>query len=233
MKSKRKSVFVQTGYKWLLRFLITFFVTTICAVASLRWIDPFTSSFMLQYQSHENRAIDYQWLPRQQISSHLAIAAVASEDQKFPVHHGFDFSSIYSAIQDSTKGKSLRGASTISQQVSKNLFLWKGRSFVRKGLEAYFTVLLELFLPKDRILEIYLNIAEFGPGIYGVGAASKRYFKLHARELSLYQSCQLITALPNPKRIKVVPASDYVKKRTSEIVTQVKQLGGIEYLKRS
>lgn len=233
MRAKRKNTFLRTSFRWLIKFSLAFFLFTAVIVISLRWLDPVTSSFMLQYRWQENIVVDYQWLPQQEISSHLAIAAVASEDQKFPTHYGFDFSSIYTAIKDTKKGKTLRGASTITQQVAKNLFLWNGRSYIRKGLEAYFTILIEIFWPKDRILEVYLNLAEFGPGVYGVGAASQRYFNRAARELNLYQSSQLIAVLPNPRRIKVSPASPYVKKRTREIIMQVKLLGGINYLKRS
>ena len=131
---------------------------------------------------------DYQWVSLEQISPHAAIAVVASEDQQFPFHAGFDFNSIREAVRASEHGKHLRGASTISQQVAKNLFLWNGRSFVRKGLEAYFTVLIEALWPKERILEVYLNIAQFGDGIYGVEAAAHRFFHKPAARLTSARS---------------------------------------------
>ena len=134
-------------------------------------------------QRHDYRT-DYRWASLEQISPHAAIAVVASEDQLFPFHAGFDLNSIREAVRASEQGKHLRGASTISQQVAKNLFLWSGHSFVRKGLEAYFTVLIEALWPKERILEMYLNIAQFGDGIYGVQAAAQRFWHKTARSLS-------------------------------------------------
>ncbi|NIW23435.1 MAG: monofunctional biosynthetic peptidoglycan transglycosylase, partial [Gammaproteobacteria bacterium] len=144
-------------------------------VLALRWLDPPTTAFML-LDADAREDLDYEWTDWASISSSVPLAVVASEDQKFSSHFGFDIESIRDAIDDSQNGGRLRGASTISQQVAKNLFLWNGRSFVRKGIEAYFTVLIELTWPKQRILEVYVNVAEFGPGIFGVGAASRRFF---------------------------------------------------------
>src|ERR1700739_2359838 len=151
-------------------------------VLCLRWLRPLTSAFMLEAeaeawaaQDHGYRT-DFRWVSLEQISPHAAIAVIASEDQQFPFHSVLDFDSIREAVRASERGKRLRGASTISQQVAKNLFLWPGHSFVRKALEAYFTVLIEAFWPKERILEVYLNVAQFGDGIYGVEAASRRFF---------------------------------------------------------
>ena len=138
---------------------------------ALRWIDPPTTAFML-LDPDARVDLDYEWVNWPNLGSSVPLAVVASEDQKFPSHSGFDLDSIRDAIDDSQNGERLRGASTISQQVAKNLFLWNGRSFVRKGIEAYFTVLIEVTWPKQRILETYVNIAEFGPGVFGVGAAS-------------------------------------------------------------
>ena len=156
----------------------------------LRWLNPLTSAMMVEArvqawaaQRHDYRT-DYQWVNLEQISPHAAIAVVASEDQLFPFHAGFDFNSIRAAVRASEQGKHLRGASTISQQVAKNLYLWSGHTFVRKGLEAYFTVLIEALWPKERILEMYLNIAQFGDGIYGVQAASQRFWHNNARALT-------------------------------------------------
>ena len=161
----------------------------------------------------------------------MPLAAVASEDQKFPFHRGFDFDSISAAVEKSLAGGRLRGASTISQQVAKNLFLWSGRSFVRKGLEAYFTVLLETLWSKHRILEVYLNIAAFGDNIYGVSTAARRLLGKPPSRLTPKDAALLAAVLPNPVALKVRHPSAYVKKRRDWIEQQMKQLGGIRYLK--
>lgn len=193
-----------------------------------RWFAPPTSAFMLREQLFEDNAVYYQWVPWGSISPYLAIAVVAAEDQKFPVHHGFDFESIAKAL-DETRGRR-RGASTISQQVAKNLFLWPGRSYIRKGLEAYFTLLIETFWAKRRILEIYLNVAEFGPGVFGAGAASRGYFAKPAERLSLYEASLMAAVLPSPKKMSVRRPSAYVRGRAYEIRTWVRKLGGAHYL---
>ena len=163
--------------RWFGVVLLVWLAFSCLAVLLLRWFNPLTSAVMAEArvqawaaQEHDYRA-DFRWASLEQISANAAIAVIASEDQQFPFHAGFDFNSIREAVRTSERGKRLRGASTISQQVAKNLFLWSGHSFVRKGLEAYFTVLIEALWPKERILEMYLNIAQFGDGIYGVQAA--------------------------------------------------------------
>jgi len=201
---------------------------SIMVVLPWRWLAPPTSTFMLRAQLIHDNPVHYRWVSWDRISPHLAIAVVAAEDQKFPVHHGFDFESIAQAL-DERKGRR-RGASTISQQVAKNLFLWPGRSYVRKGLEAYFTVLIETLWSKRRILEIYLNVAEFGPETFGVGAASQRYFDKSPEKLSLWEASLLAAVLPNPKKMSAERPSDYVRGRASEIRTWVHQLGGAGYL---
>jgi monofunctional biosynthetic peptidoglycan transglycosylase len=155
---------------------------------------------------------------------------VAGEDQKFPFHHGFDFDSIQDAMDAADEGRRLRGASTISQQTAKNLFLWNGRSFVRKGLEAYFTVLIELTWPKQRILEVYLNIAELGDGIYGVGAASDAFFRMPPSRLGPAQAARLAAVLPSPRRFHADRPTAYVQARANWIQQQMAQLGGPGYL---
>ena len=157
---------------------------------------------------------------------------VAAEDQRFPDHIGFDFVEIQEALEDQDEGKPLRGASTLSQQVAKNLFLWSGRDWIRKGLEAWFTVLLELCWPKQRILEVYLNIAEFGEYTFGVEAASQRFFKKPAAQLSTREAARLAAVLPNPQRYRVDQPSAYVLKRQRWIEQQMRQLGGTVFLER-
>jgi len=176
--------------------------------------------------------IHYQWTDWEEISPYVAIAVVAGEDQKFPLHCGFDVGSIQDAIRQNPHRRSLRGASTISQQVTKNLFLWPGRNLVRKSLEAYFTVLIELFWPKRRILEVYLNIAQFGPSTFGVRAASEACFRKPPSRLDLREAALLAAVLPNPKRFDPANPSDYVRKRAEKIQQEVRRLGGPEYLKR-
>ncbi len=172
--------------------------------------------------------VHYRWRSWEEFSPHLAIAVVAAEDQKFPAHHGFDFGSISKAIRDRISRP--RGASTISQQVAKNLFLWRERSLVRKGLEAYLTLLIEGLWPKRRILEVYLNVAEFGPGIFGAGAASELLLGRSAAKLTLEESSLLAAVLPSPSRMSPRSPSDYVRQRAAEIEAAARSLGGTRYL---
>lgn len=226
---KSKNSFRQIAFKFIGYAIAIFFVLTISPVIAFKWIDPPLTAFMLQHQIKSDVKLRYQWVDRQQISKHLAIAAVAAEDQKFPQHFGFDFKAIRSAFEENLQGKSLRGASTITQQVAKNLFLWEGKSFARKGVEAYFAVLIELLWDKPRILEVYLNIAEMGNGIYGGQAASRYYYRKNVWELTLTEACRLVAILPSPKKYRLQPPSDYVVARALEIQSQIKQLGGFDY----
>jgi len=206
-------------------------------VALLRWIDPPTSTVML-LRSLELRSegresvLDHRWRPASQIAPALAISVVAAEDQGFPRHSGFDTASIRSAIETHRRGGRLRGGSTISQQVAKNLFLWSGRSWLRKGLEAWYTVLVEALWPKSRILEVYLNIAEFGDGIYGAEAAAQRFFGKPASRLDPAEAARLAAVLPSPRRLRADQPSAYVLQRQQWIEAQVRQLGGPAYLDR-
>jgi monofunctional biosynthetic peptidoglycan transglycosylase len=195
-----------------------------------RFVPPPTTAFMLRDWIEHGRAPRYRWLPLAQISPQLAIAVVAAEDQRFPQHNGFDFQAIEKALGETRRRP--RGASTISQQVAKNLFLWPGRSFARKALEAWLTVFVEALWPKRRILEVYLNTAEFGRGVFGAGAASERYFGKPARALTLYEAALLAAALPSPKRSSVTQPSDYLLRRAAEIERATRGLGGSGYLAR-
>lgn len=228
--TKKLSVFL-SRLRMLLFSAVAFVVLfSFIMVCLLRWVDPPISSFMLQHIWSSNIPLQYEWVPSKKISKHLAIAAVASEDQRFPTHLGFDLHEIKSAIKDKVKGKSLRGASTITQQVAKNIFLWRDKSFMRKGIEAYFAVLIELCWSKSRILEVYLNIAEMAPGVYGAQAASRYYYNKDAWQLDLQESATLIAVLPNPKIYKVNPPSVYILRRSEQIQQQIKLLGGFDYL---
>jgi monofunctional biosynthetic peptidoglycan transglycosylase len=210
---------------------------TAIPVLVLRWLHPLTTAFMLEAQAgaafagQRGYRLDYHWASLEQISAHAAIAVIASEDQQFPFHAGFDFDSIREAVRASEHGKRLRGASTISQQVAKNLFLWPGHSFVRKGLEAYFTVLIETLWPKERILEMYLNVAQFGDGVYGVQAAAERFWHKPAARLTSAEAAVLAAVLPNPLRLHAEHPSAYVLERRDWILGQMRGLGGAGYLR--
>jgi len=195
----------------------------------LRWFDPSTSAFMLADESGRIPVL-HEWLPWERIGSAAPLAVVAAEDQKFSEHFGLDVESILSSIEDADNGGRLRGASTISQQLAKNLYLWPGRSFMRKGLEACLTVLLEAFLPKRRILEIYLNVVEFGPGVYGIGAASDYYFGKPPQALRDSEAALLAAVLPNPRRFDIGRPSDYVRERQRWIFEQMQRLRREQWL---
>ena len=218
---------------WRLRRYVTvaFVIVMIVSIALVlpwRWLAPPTTSFMLQVQFHHKDDIHQQWVPLSEISPALPIAVVASEDQKFPSHHGFDFESISAALQEDRQRR--RGASTITQQLAKNLYLWSGRSLFRKAVEAYFTVLIEFSWPKRRILEVYLNVVEFGPKVYGVGAASRMFFGKSPKQITSQEAAILAAVLPNPKRMSAHHPSEYVRMRASEIEAAVRALGGPVYL---
>ncbi|MGA2561986.1 MAG: monofunctional biosynthetic peptidoglycan transglycosylase [Steroidobacteraceae bacterium] len=206
------------------------------SVLALRWINPPTSAFMLEawagalWQHDRNYHTRYQWRDLEAISPRAAIAVIAAEDQLFPFHAGFDFKSIRAAVRAHERGARLRGASTITQQVAKNLFLWPGRSFVRKALEAMFTVMIEACWPKERILEVYLNIAEFGHGIYGVQAAARAFFHKDASRLNSAESALLAVVLPNPHLYRVDAPSRYVLGQRDWTLRQMAALGGPAYL---
>ena len=201
----------------------------VLVILVLRFVPPPTSAFMLVRHVEgifaEGPAVRYAWTPMESIPRHMALAVVAAEDQNFPTHFGFDVDAIARAVEHNDKGGKIRGASTITQQVAKNLFLWSGRSYVRKGLEAGLTVLLELLWSKERILEVYLNIAEFGDGTYGVGAASKRFFGKTPARLTRGEAALLAAVLPSPRRLFAHRPSPYLHERARWVQTQMRQLG--------
>ena len=203
---------------------------SITTVLPWRWLNPPFTAFMLQDWWVSGERPQRKWLPLRRISPQLQIAVIASEDQLFPDHYGFDLKMIAEAIEEPASRR--RGASTISQQVVKNLYLWRGRSYVRKLVEAWLTVLVETLWPKQRILEVYLNIAEFGRGIYGAGSASERMFKKSAGRLNRKEATLLAAVLPNPKRRRADRPSAYVKQRAEEIELAIQELGSLTYLER-
>jgi monofunctional biosynthetic peptidoglycan transglycosylase len=184
----------------------------------------------LAHYSEKNYSTRYEWVDFGKISPNAAIAVIAAEDQQFPFHRGFDLESIRDAMEENAKRKRPRGASTLSQQVAKNLFLWNGGGYVRKAVEAWFTVLIELMWPKERILEVYLNIAQFGRGVFGVEAASQKFFRKPAARLTRAEAATLAAVLPNPIRMRADRPSRYVESRRDWILGQMSGLGGREYL---
>lgn len=216
-----------------LKIIIAFLVISIVWVVILRfvpvWVTPYMISRKIEaFKADEDTEIHHDWEPYENISKEAALAVVASEDQNFPNHWGFDFDQIYNAMTEDRKRA--RGASTISQQVAKNVFLWHGRSYLRKGLEAYFTVLIEVLWSKERILEVYLNVAEMGKMTFGVEAASLRYYNKSAKRLTRYEAARIAAVLPNPIRFSIKNPSAYVNRRTNQIVRQMRYLGGQKYL---
>ena len=224
--------------RWVLVAGLAFVLFSAGSILALRWIDPPTSAFMLAARIHSWFDADPQpfrvqqsWRSLAAISPQAALAVVASEDQQFPMHRGFDVGQIRKAMAEAERGSRARGASTISQQTAKNLFLWSGHSYMRKALEAWCTVLMEAFWPKRRILEVYLNVIELGRGVYGVQAASQLYFRHDARTLSASEAALLAAVLPNPIRLRADRPSRYVQGRREEIQGQMRALGGSAYLR--
>ncbi|MEO1622480.1 MAG: monofunctional biosynthetic peptidoglycan transglycosylase [Cyanobacteria bacterium J06632_3] len=206
-------------------------VLSALVVVLLRFVPPPTTTFMIQ-TAFRNGTYAYRWQPYEQISPNMAIAAIAAEDQRFPEHNGFDTEAIKAAIEDARRGAGLRGASTISQQVAKNIFLWPGGGFVRKGIEAWLTFLIELTWSKQRILEMYLNIAQFSDRTFGVEAASQQFFQISSRDLTAEEAALLAAVLPGPELYSVAAPSGEVIYRQGWILTQMSQLGGEGYLQQ-
>lgn len=191
-------------------------------IVPLRWLNPPVTAFMLQQTAAAERS--YEWTPFRDINESAALAVIAAEDQRFPEHNGIDVDAIQKALEEADNGNGARGASTITQQLVKNLYLWPGRSLVRKGIEAGLSLLLEACVSKQRILELYLNVVEFGPGIYGVGAASRIYFAKPASRLNTDEAALLAAVLPNPAELKVAAPSAYVRGRQRWIMGQMQRL---------
>jgi monofunctional glycosyltransferase len=222
--------------KGLVLVAVAIVAVTALPVLLLRFVAPPTSAFMLESALEARQArerdyrTDYRWVDLEAISPNAALAVIASEDQLFPYHAGFDLKSIREAVRANAHRRHPRGASTISQQVAKNLFLWSGPSYLRKGLEAWLTVLIEACWPKERILEVYLNIAQFGRGIYGVEAASRRFFHHPAARLTRAEAALLAAVLPSPLRLHPERPSSYLSSRQEWILAQMRDLGGASYL---
>lgn len=223
-------------WHWLWKLPLLLLAVSVLQVLVLRFVDPPFSMFMAIRQFDALRSGDrgfrvaYDWRALEAIAATLPVALVAAEDQNFASHDGIDLEAIAQAREHNARGRSVRGASTISQQLAKNLFLWSGRSWVRKGLEAWYTVLIEALWPKQRILEVYANVAEFGDGIYGAQAAARSYWNKDASRLTLAESARLAAVLPSPRRYSAARPGPYVQRRTHWIERNVRQIGGTGYM---
>ncbi|MBT0809816.1 monofunctional biosynthetic peptidoglycan transglycosylase [Litoribacter ruber] len=225
--------------KWLLRLmsrlLFWFLVLSVGGVVLFKFVPvpvtPLMLIRMLEDYNDENRQVkfSYNWKPLSEICPELPLAVVAAEDQKFLTHSGFDREAIEKAFESNKSGKRIRGGSSISQQTAKNVFLWPERSYLRKGLEAYFTVLIEFIWGKKRILEVYVNVIEMGPGIYGAEAAAKEYFRKPAAQLSRQEAALIAAVLPNPRRWNPSKPTSYNRQRQQWILRQMNNLGELRY----
>lgn len=228
----------RSRWHWLWKLPLLLVLASIVQVLALRFIDPPFTAFMAIRQFEALGAGDtgfriaYDWRDLEDIAPSLPLAAVAAEDQGFAGHRGFDMAAIERALEHNAAGGRVRGASTISQQLAKNLFLWSGRSWLRKGMEAWYTVLIEALWPKRRILEVYVNVAEFGDGIYGAQAAARSYWGKDASQLSVAESARLAAVLPSPRRYSAHRPGPYVRKRAQWIERQMRNLGGEAWLEQ-
>lgn len=217
---------IQKIIRWI---VLSFLGSTIFFVILYRFVPvPITPLMVIRCAQQVGRGekirLKHHWVPMKEISSQLGIAVIASEDQRFLEHHGFDFKAIEKAIDENKKGKRRRGASTISQQTAKNVFLWPSSSWLRKGLEVYFTALIELCWSKERIMEVYLNSIEMGDGIYGAEAVAQQHFGRSAKKLTATNSALIAATLPNPLKFSSANPSRYMLKRQSAIMRQMKNV---------
>lgn len=217
-------------FTFFLKLIGWFFLLSILLVVVYKWAPvPFTPLMVIRSIEYPEESLQHDWVSMNEISPSLQLAVVASEDQNFLSHNGFDYKAIKKAIEENKRKKKTRGASTISQQTAKNVFLWPQRSWVRKGFEVYFTFLIELFWSKKRILEVYLNSIEMGKGIYGAEAAAEAWFGKKASQLSSYEAAAIASILPNPREYSASPASNYVQQRKQWIMRQMQNLQRLQF----
>jgi len=217
-------------YRWFWKGILYFFAGSLIWVTVLKFLPIWFTPYMLDQKvtawfDGRSGKIYSTWKPIEKMSKEAPLSVIASEDQLFPQHWGFDFKSMGNAFKHNWRGKKIRGASTISQQVAKNVFLWQGRSYIRKALEAYFTLLIELIWGKERILEVYLNVAETGNMTFGFEAASQRFLGKSSSSLTRAEAARIAAVLPSPKRFSVKNPSGYVQRRTNQISRQMRMLG--------
>ncbi len=217
---------IKKFFKLIFKILLGLFLFSIMIVVIYKWVPvPFTPLMVIRYFENPGEPVEHDWVPLEDISRHLQLAVIASEDQNFANHSGFDFEAIQKAMDNNRSGRKIRGASTISQQTAKNVFLWPGRTWFRKGVEAYFTFLIEMIWSKERILEVYLNSIEMGKGVYGAQAASQHWFKKDALKLGPYEAAAIAAVLPNPREYRANPASNFIQRRKNWIVRQMQNYG--------
>ena len=227
MLNKIKRIFI----KWLLYAMLGWLVLSLLIVLPFRWLNPPVSMVMLErWLMHDDYSIQLTWLSWDEMPKKAALAVITSEDQRFPLHQGFDVDAIMKALNEAEEGGRLRGASTISQQVAKNMFLWTGRSWLRKGLEVWFTSLIEVTWGKQRILEVYMNIAEWGPGVFGIEAASQYHFGKRASQLTDMQAALLASTLPSPLKYDPARPAQHLIDRARWNLAQQRKLGGTNWL---
>lgn len=216
-----------------LKMFLFLFIGSVAFVVLYRFVPVYFTPLMFvriyeQIQNDKKIKLDRDWEPLENISSNLVLAVISSEDQKFTEHNGFDFDAMKKAFKNNKKGKKIKGGSTITQQLAKNVFLWQGKSYIRKGLEAYFTFLIELIWSKERIMEVYLNIIEMGNGVYGAEAASHYYFKHSASNLTKYEAAWMASILPNPLRYDPNNPTSFLRKRQRFVLRQMRNLEGFK-----
>jgi len=209
--------------RFLFKALLWFIALSVFSVLVFRFVPvPFTPLMISRAFEHKEAGREmtasHDWVPIEEISPNLQKAVIASEDDLFLTHNGFNFDAMYKAFKNNNKGKKLKGGSTISQQTAKNVFLWQGRSYIRKGLEAYFTVLIEMLWSKERIMEVYLNSIEMGDGVYGAQAAAQHWYNKDAKDLTKYQAAGIAAILPNPRRFRAIRSSGYTERRKGRII---------------
>ncbi|MCB0762306.1 MAG: monofunctional biosynthetic peptidoglycan transglycosylase [Flavobacteriales bacterium] len=224
---KRVRKILRFLWRWLWRGAVAFILFTFLWTLLYRWVNPPTTFLQVRewWNCPDDQHFAKTWVDYEDISFHLKLGAVASEDQNFMKHSGIDFGAIEKAVEYNKTHEKTRGASTISQQVAKNVFLWPGRSWLRKGFEVYFTVLIELLWSKERILEVYLNVAETGKCTFGVEAAAQKYFRKSAASLSKEQAALIIASLPSPRKSNPAKPSAYLTKRKEHVLRQMRLLG--------
>lgn len=220
--------------RWIWKTMLWFFGLSILSVVLFKWLPiPFTPLMVtriIEFKLDGNDAIySHKWVPLEDISSNLQKAVIASEDGNFLKHNGFDFEAMQKAFKNNNKGRRLKGGSTISQQTAKNVFLWQGRSYLRKGLEAYFTLLIELIWGKERIMEVYLNSIEMGNGVYGAQEAARHWYSKTATNLTPREAAGIAAILPNPRKYKASNSSSYINRRKDKIMRVMRHVGKIEY----
>ncbi len=240
MATKNKSTkptnrtFFQKLKTFIWKATLWFFGVSIFLVFFFKWVPVPLTPLMItraieQKFDGKEMTCSHDWVALEDISPNLQKAVIASEDGNFLKHNGFDFKAMQKAFKNNNRGKKLKGGSTISQQTAKNVFLWQGRSYLRKGLEAYFTFLIELVWGKERIMEVYLNSIEMGDGVYGAEAAAEHWYRIKAKDLTKNQAAGIAAILPNPRKFKASNSSSYIEKRKSKILRIMRYTGKIEY----